>query len=672
MIHGEVYVTMKDISEKKHDVSTINLFTDQQSEKHYGLDNNEKLIITKYIILKLFSDDKTVRDPVHGDILWNHLETCIINTESFQRLRRIRQLGTAHFVYPGAEHSRFQHSIGTLYAVQVLLQNVTANERFSDYTVFSDNPLEDLRKLQDITFKLVVRASALLHDCHEFPLSHTLEKEGNLFKEQWVDKHLNYLILGKDSEIFSAISNYISSMILNIESFLHNLDEFTTMSAAERDVFTKLTSIDATYKFELAQRITRTILVLIYATINEREKNLRDISKELFKNDEIIENLVDEKFLGVGSQMVANTICADLLDYLKRDFYFCGIEKTYDKRFLKYAVVCKHPVGKKDEIVFGYRVTNRRGEVKSSVLSALFDLLELRYSLAELVHTHKTKNAFSVMAIEAFNYYFQSLNDNDKKEFGKRMLKMGDDELLTFIRDNYETSKYILDYYFQRHPYIEYALWDFDDLTSSGTSDVISYLRDSPRERCYLESLLSKSLSKVLDADIREGDCLIYLMPQPQKLYKEIDAYVIFSWMKSKERIVSTLSSLGMEKELNPYQRLPYGIAPIIKRIRHQRDNLITRYGNLWHASLFLSPKIGNLTDSVKMNTIRGSVFALIMEFCKDIGHTVNIRPAEFGELITSPELLELVKSTEQKLSSDARGFKGGTFEEIYQRVFTK
>ena len=59
---------------------------------------------------------KVFRDPIHDLISLGPNDQWVlelIDTKEFQRLRRIRQLGLAHFVYPGAEHTRFTHSLGS-------------------------------------------------------------------------------------------------------------------------------------------------------------------------------------------------------------------------------------------------------------------------------------------------------------------------------------------------------------------------------------------------------------------------------------------------------------------------------------------------------------------------------------------------------------------------------
>ncbi|XP_065817370.1 deoxynucleoside triphosphate triphosphohydrolase SAMHD1-like [Labrus bergylta] len=58
---------------------------------------------------------KVFNDPIHGSIELHPLLIKIIDTPQFQRLRFIKQLGGVYFVYPGASHNRFEHSIGVGY-----------------------------------------------------------------------------------------------------------------------------------------------------------------------------------------------------------------------------------------------------------------------------------------------------------------------------------------------------------------------------------------------------------------------------------------------------------------------------------------------------------------------------------------------------------------------------
>ena len=70
--------------------------------------------LKKYIIntRKKLYPQKVFNDPIHGHIRLHPLLVKIIDTPQFQRLRYIKQLGGCYFVYPGASHNRFEHSIG--------------------------------------------------------------------------------------------------------------------------------------------------------------------------------------------------------------------------------------------------------------------------------------------------------------------------------------------------------------------------------------------------------------------------------------------------------------------------------------------------------------------------------------------------------------------------------
>ena len=58
---------------------------------------------------------EVIHDPVHGTIRISRFEEALIQTPQFQRLRGIQQLAMAYFVYPGANHTRFEHSLGTIH-----------------------------------------------------------------------------------------------------------------------------------------------------------------------------------------------------------------------------------------------------------------------------------------------------------------------------------------------------------------------------------------------------------------------------------------------------------------------------------------------------------------------------------------------------------------------------
>lgn len=103
--------------------------------------------------------EKAFMDPVHGFIIVRRRWLLdLIDTPEFQRLRRIRQLGSSFGTYHGAEHTRFGHSLGALHIMERILQRLQeANGRLDEETV------------------AVALAAALLHDVGHAPFSHALE-----------------------------------------------------------------------------------------------------------------------------------------------------------------------------------------------------------------------------------------------------------------------------------------------------------------------------------------------------------------------------------------------------------------------------------------------------------------------------------------------------------------
>jgi len=108
----------------------------------------------------------SVNDPIHGLMQFRGDEGVlvkkIIGTPEFQRLRHIKQLGMAFFVYPGANHNRFSHSLGAAYLAKRLFEKLSLDSS-------KDAELTEYGKKLAIVF-------GLLHDIGHGPYSHMFER----------------------------------------------------------------------------------------------------------------------------------------------------------------------------------------------------------------------------------------------------------------------------------------------------------------------------------------------------------------------------------------------------------------------------------------------------------------------------------------------------------------
>lgn len=113
-----------------------------------------------------------IRDPVHGDVYLTHEELRLLDTPEMQRMRGIKQLGTTYLVFPGALHTRFDHSIGTVHCVQQLIDSVNLS--------FHLKPAASLA-IGDEEAR-VIRIAALLHDVTHIPFGHNIEDQDGIFE----------------------------------------------------------------------------------------------------------------------------------------------------------------------------------------------------------------------------------------------------------------------------------------------------------------------------------------------------------------------------------------------------------------------------------------------------------------------------------------------------------
>lgn len=153
---------------------------------------------------------KRIADPVHGSIGISEIESKILNTKSFLRLRNISQLGLADFVYPSGNYSRFSHSLGVCSITGKMLNSLCENG--SDFDDFSPKDIKDQMQLY--------RLSGLLHDIGHYPFSHAMEfaldecKVNRLFEDSDTEKqyikheNLGAIILEEDPEISTILRSH--------------------------------------------------------------------------------------------------------------------------------------------------------------------------------------------------------------------------------------------------------------------------------------------------------------------------------------------------------------------------------------------------------------------------------------------------------------------------------
>lgn len=128
-----------------------------------------------------------IKDPVYGYVSITEAERKIIDSYPFQRLRRIRQLAGAEYVYPGANHTRFEHSIGVMHLAKLL----TTNPQLSQ--ILSEDDAE------------IIRIAALLHDVGHGPYSHIFEHLLDKFNKKTHEDMTSWII--QTSELRDIIND---------------------------------------------------------------------------------------------------------------------------------------------------------------------------------------------------------------------------------------------------------------------------------------------------------------------------------------------------------------------------------------------------------------------------------------------------------------------------------
>ncbi len=148
--------------------------------------------------------EKIIRDPVHDVIAFrterptDRLLFRLLNAAEFQRLRRIRQLGMASLAYPGADHSRYSHSLGVMQTARRIIDQLRASVGI------------------DPEQETICLVSALLHDLGHGPFSHVFERVSGIHHERLTQR----IVMDGQSEVHRLLFQHDRLMPEKVLAFL--------------------------------------------------------------------------------------------------------------------------------------------------------------------------------------------------------------------------------------------------------------------------------------------------------------------------------------------------------------------------------------------------------------------------------------------------------------------
>ncbi|NJD77369.1 MAG: HD domain-containing protein [Candidatus Methanoperedens sp.] len=222
-----------------------------------------------------------IKDPVHHLIKINNDDKKIIDTPCFQRLRNIFHLGTAYFTYPGATHSRFEHSLGVMSLGTSVLDNVinNANDTNLDFwEKLNENEVDETKK--------TLRYACLLHDIGHAPFSHVCE--------DFYDKEKDSLVKDLKNQLEFIIDSHD-----NTEQILRSKPPHELMSC----------SIVLSHYIDKLNELKvnpRNVCAIILGRV------CKDVPKDKRSHYRVLANILN------------SSIDVDKFDYLLRDNYMTG------------------------------------------------------------------------------------------------------------------------------------------------------------------------------------------------------------------------------------------------------------------------------------------------------------------------------------------------------------
>ena len=430
-----------------------------------------------------------LRDPVHGDVDFTEGERGILDAREVQRLRGIKQLGTSYLVYPGALHTRFDHSIGTMSTAKRIIE-ILRSKGF-EITV------ED---------EMLITASALTHDVTHVPFGHTFEDERKILPGH--EKGDRFQRLLADGELSDQL----------------------------------------------------------------RDLGIKEGVMSLLQAREPIEESLREPW---RAQVVKDSISADLLDYLRRDSYFTGLQQDYDNRVFRYFTLAEVEVKGGAREVLAVDL-GKGGMVRQDARSEVLHLLRMRYFLTERVYYHHAKQSSGAMVSKALEI---AMKDGLEPW---ELVWMNDWTLLQLLRERGGSARRLIEGVESRK-LLKRAFVLGAEIGRSRRNELISEYNRPGRERESLEELIVGRLEGQ-GVEAEEGDVIVHC-PDLGTM---------------KEARVFAKDEEGMVERLHRHRR------PISRDL----DHIENQYLAIWSFFVFSVPRLTGAVSEICSEIFERSAFA--------------------------------------------------------------
>lgn len=331
-----------------------------------------------------------ILDPIHGLIEITEIEEFIINQKIFGRLRKVKQNTLLNYIFPGANHTRFEHSIGVMHLAEMIYNKSNENvettylkkQKYSvDKKHFSIIDFIEEKSEQEVILQ-ELRLAALLHDIGHGPTSHKFD-DFTITGERLLE------ILHSEKNVFGEYLDYFEKYI--------ELNDLKS-DKIEHELVSCIFVIKLIHELKGNFNFTKESIEIIHSL---RIKNILKMIDPAFLPDYEIE-INKKNFTNYFNSIIASfPFDADRMDYLYRDSFYSGVKYGFFDQSRVLASLL--PVEYQGKFTLG---------IKKSGLDSIIRFIQSRNHLYTQVYFHKTNCATNAM----LDFVFRNLDGKSALE----------------------------------------------------------------------------------------------------------------------------------------------------------------------------------------------------------------------------------------------------------------